>query len=50
MQAAWDGHGAEAFAFEVLERLEEEAFDFALQSALNERAALWRDRLKARAI
>jgi hypothetical protein len=50
MQAAWDLHGAEAFAFEVLERLEDEALDFALQSALNEQTAVWRERLKAKVI
>ncbi|MBV8474734.1 MAG: GIY-YIG nuclease family protein [Hyphomicrobiales bacterium] len=50
MQAAWDSHGAEAFDFEVLERLEDEALDFALRSALDERTAVWRERLKAEAI
>ena len=50
LQAAWNAHGDAAFAFEALERLEEEALDFARQSALNERAAFWRERLGAAAI
>jgi hypothetical protein len=50
LQAAWNANGVGALAFEVLERLEEEALDFARQSALNERTAHWRARLKAAAI
>ncbi len=50
LQAAWNAHGAAAFAFEVLERLEEEALDFARQSALKERTAYWREKLAAAAI
>ncbi len=50
LQAAWNGHGAGAFVFEVLERLEEEELDFARESTLKERTALWRARLKAAAV
>jgi hypothetical protein len=50
LQAAWNTHGAEAFVFEALERLEEEPLDFALRSALNERGKVWRARLGAAAI
>jgi hypothetical protein len=49
-RAAWNGHGTGAFVFEVLERLEEEEFDFARESTLKERTALWRARLKGAAI
>jgi len=50
LQAAWNAEGEAAFAFEALERLEEEALDFAKQSALNERTAHWRAALAAAAI
>src|SRR5271156_4489672 len=41
LQAAWNAHGAEAFLFEALERLEDEPLDFARQSKLKERKAVW---------
>ena len=50
LQAAWNAHGAAAFAFEPLERLDEEALDFARQSSLKERTAFWREKLGAAAI
>ena len=50
LQAAWNAQGAAAFVFEVLERLDEEALDFARQSALKERTAFWRAKLAAAAI
>ena len=50
LQAAWRAHGAEAFAFEVLERLPEEASDYLRASALKDRLAHWRDALGAAAI
>jgi hypothetical protein len=50
LQAAWNARGEAAFAFEALERLEEEALDFARQSALNGRTAHWRAALAAAAI
>ena len=46
-EAAWKAHGETAFALEVLERLDEETFDFALRSTLDERAAFWREKLAA---
>ena len=50
LQAAWNAHGAPAFAFEALERLEEETLNFARRAALNERAVFWRKILGAAAI
>ena len=50
MQAAWNAHGAVAFAFEVLERLEPEALDFARDSKLKDRTSYWREKLIASAI
>ena len=50
LQAAWNAEGEAAFTFEALERLEEEALEFARQSALNERTAHWRAALAAAAI
>jgi hypothetical protein len=50
LQAAWNAHGAEGFAFERLETLKAEPLEFALQSALDERTAFWRAKLGAAAI
>jgi hypothetical protein len=50
LQAAWSANGEGAFGFEILERLEDEAFDFARQAALKERVAFWRAELGAAAI
>ena len=50
LQGAWKAHGAEAFSFEALERLEDEPLEFARQSQLNERTAVWRAKLGAAAI
>jgi hypothetical protein len=50
LQAAWNAHGAAAFAFEALERLADEPLAFARQSALNERTAFWRKKLGAAAV
>ena len=47
LQAAWNAHGESAFALEVVERLDEKTLDFALRSALDERAAFWRQKLSA---
>ena len=47
LQAAWKAHGADAFSFEALERLEDEPLEFARQSQLNERKAAWRAKLGA---
>lgn len=50
LQAAWNAHGASAFSFEVLERLEEEALTFARDAKLKERLDHWREKLDASAI
>jgi hypothetical protein len=50
LQAAWKAHGAGAFSFEALERLEDEPLEFARQSQLNERTAVWRAKLGAERI
>ena len=50
LQAAWNAHGAAAFSFEAIERLEEEKVAFARDSTLNERMSFWRARLRAAAI
>ena len=47
LAAAWAAHGEAAFTLEVLERLDDETLDFALRSALDERAAYWREKLVA---
>jgi hypothetical protein len=54
LQAAWNRHGGDAFAFEILERLPEDEAEsgapFLRQAVLRERAASWRDRLGAAAL
>lgn len=44
LQAAWDAHGPDAFAFEVVERLEfgEEEGEYVRASRLKDRLAHWR--------
>jgi hypothetical protein len=41
LQAAWAEHGADAFTFEQLERLEPEDTAYVLRAQLKERAAAW---------
>ena len=50
IQAAWRAHGADGFAFEVLERLEEEDEAHVRESLLKTRATHWRETLGAKAI
>lgn len=48
LQAVWTEKGAAAFAFEIVERMEDEELpSYALQSLLKERLAYWRQTLKA---
>jgi hypothetical protein len=47
LQEAWRTHGAEAFTFEELERLEEEELAYVRAAQLKERAAHWRTKLDA---
>jgi hypothetical protein len=41
MQRAWSNHGADSFAFEVLERLDPEELAFVRDGQLKDRAAHW---------
>ncbi|TWB49620.1 hypothetical protein FBZ92_12556 [Nitrospirillum viridazoti] len=50
LQAVWAAHGADAFTFEVLERLEPEESPYLARAQLKNRAAHWRAALKAEAI
>ena len=47
LQAAWNAHGAETFAFETLERMEEAPSAYARDAALKERRDFWREKLGA---
>jgi hypothetical protein len=42
LQAAWNVHGADAFALEVVERIDEEALSFVRERVFAERLAHWR--------
>jgi len=50
LQEAWRDHGAESFAFAVLERLADEESSFVRDALLKERVAHWRSALGAQAI
>ena len=45
LQAAWDAHGPDSFAFEVLERLPDDLSDLRRPDELKARAAYWRSTL-----
>lgn len=47
LQSAWQTHGAKAFAFEIIERLDEEAIGYVRDRVMKERLAHWADRLQA---
>jgi hypothetical protein len=47
LQATWSAHGEAGFAFEVLERLGEELEGYALRSEIEDKVALWREKLGA---
>jgi hypothetical protein len=50
LQSAWTAHGADAFAFEPLERLKEEELTYVRDALLKERFVHWRSALKGSAI
>lgn len=47
LQEAWKAHGAEAFGFEVVERLDEEAIGYLRDRVTKEHLLRWADRLRA---
>jgi hypothetical protein len=47
LQTAWNSHGADSFAFEVVERLPEEESSYVRNAALKERLAHWQTSLRA---
>jgi hypothetical protein len=50
LQAAWNELGPEAFAFEVIERLDEESSPYFQAAALKERLQHWRTALAAEVV
>jgi hypothetical protein len=50
LQAAWNVHGSDGFAFEVLERLPEDLSDLRRPDELKARAREWRTRLNCSAL
>lgn len=50
LSAAWSAHGSDSFAFEALERLDEEESPHFRDALLAERAAYWRSKLGASTI
>ena len=47
LQSAWGMHGVEAFGFEIVERLDEEAVAYVRDRLVKERLAHWADQLRA---
>lgn len=50
LQAAWNTHGAEAFQFEELERIEEEELSYVRERVLKDRLIHWCEQLSAQAL
>src|SRR4249920_801633 len=50
LQAAWNAHGPEAFALEIVERLDDETLSYIRDRALKDRLAHWCSALDAEAI
>lgn len=50
LQRAWSAHGAESFALETLERIEDEELPYVRDTLLKERVQHWRAQLKAAAV
>src|SRR3954469_5171520 len=47
LQSAWNAHPGEAFNFEIIERLDEEAIGHVRDRAMKGRLAHWEDQLRA---
>ena len=47
LQSAWRTHGADAFAFEIVEEMEEEPLAYVRDRLLKERLAYWQETLGA---
>ncbi|MBY8821839.1 GIY-YIG nuclease family protein [Sphingomonas colocasiae] len=47
LQQAWNTHGPDAFAFEIVERLEDEDSAYIRDRVLNDRLVHWVERLQA---
>lgn len=50
LQAAWHGHGADSFSFDVIERLADEHSAYLREAVLKDRLAHWCAELKAEAL
>ena len=50
LQAAWTAHGAETFAMEIIERLDEETLSYVRDRVLKDRLAHWCSAFGAEAI
>jgi len=47
MQEAWSVYGSDGFAFEILERVDEDEPDYLRRDKLNKLVAQWKDRFSA---
>lgn len=47
LQTAWNAHGAEAFSFEIVERLDAEEIAYVRDRVMRERLIQWGEQLRA---
>lgn len=47
LQSTWNAHGAEAFSFEIVERLDAEEIGYIRDRMMRERLVQWAERLRA---
>src|SRR6478752_8344434 len=47
LQSMWNAHGAEAFSFEIIERLEPEEIGYVRDRIMRDRLATWAEQLRA---
>jgi hypothetical protein len=47
LQSTWNAHGAEAFSFEIVERLEAEEIGYVRDRMMRERLIHWAEQLRA---
>jgi hypothetical protein len=47
LQSMWNAHGAEAFSFEIIERLDAEEIEYVRDRIMRERLVHWAEQLRA---
>ncbi|WP_406854659.1 GIY-YIG nuclease family protein [Alsobacter sp. KACC 23698] len=47
LQSTWNAHGAEAFSFEIIERLDAEEIGYVRDRSMRDRVVKWAEQLRA---